>query len=109
MQAAAAPCGTVVSLASQPRVDLLYLMPLGDWSSFEAALSSLANRFIGSVRLIRTKRAMLRQFTNARVFLSETVPNIVLVRGGEVVAHAVGALPMTELKAMLQVAIKRAA
>jgi len=52
MQAAATPSRTVVSLRSRPRVDLIYLVPLCDWTAFEAAVSSMASRFIGSVRMV---------------------------------------------------------
>jgi hypothetical protein len=106
---ATAHSGIIAPIGRQPRVDLIYLLPLGDWKAFEAALLSMASRFIGRVRLIRTGRAKLGQFTSARVFLSNTVPNIIVLRGGEVVAHAVGALPMTELKAILEGTTKRAA
>jgi hypothetical protein len=85
--------GIIVPIARPPRVDLSYLLPLGDWKAFEAALLSTANRFIGRVRLIRAGRAKLGRFTSARVFLSNTVPNIIVLRGGEVVAPVVGALP----------------
>jgi hypothetical protein len=98
--------GIIVPIARPPRVDLIYLLPLGDWKAFEAALLSTANRFIGRVR---AGRAKLGRFTSARVFLSNTVPNIIVLRGGEVVAHVVGALPMTELKAILEGTIKCAA
>jgi hypothetical protein len=95
--------------ATSPRVELIYLLPLGEWETFEAELSSMARRFIGSVHLIRTSGAKLKRFTSARLFLSKTVPNVIVLRGGEVVAHALGALPMTELKAMLESAVKCAA
>jgi hypothetical protein len=94
------------ALATQPRVDLIYLPPLGDWKAFEAALSSLARRFIGRVRMVRASSARLCRFTSARLFLSATVPNIVVLRGGEVFAHTVGALPMTELKGILEEATR---
>jgi hypothetical protein len=88
---------------------LIYLLPLGDWKAFEAALLSMASRFIGRVRLIRASRAKFGRFTSARVFLSNTVPNIIALREGEVVAHAVGALPMRELKAIMEGTTKCAA
>jgi len=40
--------------------------------------------------------------SSASVFVSSTVPNILVLRDGEIVAHTVGALPMTELKGILE-------
>jgi hypothetical protein len=98
---AAAQSGVSAAVAKSPDVDLIYVPPLGDWKAFEAALSSLARRFIGRVRMVRASSARLCRFTSARLFLSTAVPNIVVLRGGEVFAHTVGALPMTELKGIL--------
>lgn len=102
----AAQSGIIAPVRRPPCVDLIYLLPLGDWKAFEAPLLSMANRFMGRVRLIRVGRTKLGRLTNARVFLSNTVPNIIVLRAGEVVAHAVGALPMAELKAILEGATK---
>jgi hypothetical protein len=100
----------IALLAARPfSVDLIYLAPLGDWSAFEAALFSMVSRFVGRVRLVRATSTQLCRLTSARVFLSKAVPNIIVLRKGEVVAHAVGALPMTELKAILTGAIQCAA
>jgi hypothetical protein len=109
MTQATAHSGIIAPIGRPPRVDLIYLLPLGDWKAFEAALLSMASRFIGRVRLIRASRAKFGRFTSARVFLSNTVPNIIALREGEVVAHAVGALPMRELKAIMEGTTKCAA
>ena len=109
MTQATAHSGIIAPGARPPRVDLIYLLPLGDWKAFEAALLSMASRFIGRVRLVRASRTELARLTSARVFLSNTVPNIIVLREGEVVAHAVGVLPMRELKAILEGATKCAA
>src|SRR5258708_34757095 len=50
---ASAHSGIIAPIGRQPRVDLIYLLPLGDWKAFEAALLSMASQFIGRVRLIR--------------------------------------------------------
>src|SRR5258708_32867051 len=89
-------------IGRQPRVDLIYLLPLGDWKAFEAALLSMASQFIGRVRLIRTGRAKLGQFTNARVFLSNTVPNFILLLGGSDVPQEDDSLPLTDIQSRLE-------
>jgi hypothetical protein len=91
------------------RVEMIYLLPLGNWTAFEASLSCMTRRFGRRVHLVRTSGARLCRFTSASVFLSKTVPNIIVLRGGELFAHAVGALPMSELKAILDGATKCAA
>jgi thioredoxin-like negative regulator of GroEL len=106
---ASAHSGVIVPVGKLPHVDLIYHPPLGDWKAFEAALISMASRFVGRIRLVRADSAKLCQLTRARVFLSKTVPNIIVLRGGEVVAHVVGALPMAELKGILEGATKCAA
>lgn len=96
-----------IALRGSPDVDLIYVFPAGDWQEFEAALRSLAARFIGRVRLIKAAPERLWRLTRAHIFLSKSVPNVVVVRCGEVVAHTVGALPMTELKAILASVTRR--
>jgi hypothetical protein len=94
---------------SVPRVDLIYLPPLGDFRQYEARLRSVADRFDGRVRFTRTRARELFRFTRELVFLSRTLPNIVVVRCGAVVAHAIGELPAAELGAILGAATRPAA
>jgi hypothetical protein len=103
---AAAQSGTSAFAESPSRVDLIYVPALGDWRAFEAALQSVAKRFFGRVRMVRASRAGLRALTSARLFLSESVPNVVVLRRGELVAQAVGVLPMMELKGILEEALR---
>ena len=91
------------------RVDLIYLPPLGDFRRYEARLCSVADRFGERIRFMKARATELSGFTRARVFLSKIVPNIVVIRCGEVVANAVGELPATELAAILGAATRRAA
>ncbi len=70
MTQATAHSGIIAPIGRPPRVDLIHLLPLGDWKAFEAALLSMASRFIGRVRLIRASRAEFGRFTSARVFLN---------------------------------------
>jgi hypothetical protein len=91
------------------RVDLIYLPPLGDFRPYEARLRSVAGRFGERVRFTRARGSELLRFTRARIFLSRTVPNVVLVRSGAVVAQAVGELPARELEAILAAATRPAA
>jgi len=99
---ATARTGNVVSFEKPPRVHVIYLLPPGDWSRFEAGLLSMARRFRGRVRVIRADRLELGRTSSARVFVSSTVPSILVLREGEIVAHTVGALPMTEVKGILE-------
>jgi hypothetical protein len=91
------------------RVDLIYLPPLGDFRRYEARLRSVAGRFGERIRFTRARARELFPFMRAQVFLSKTVPNIVVVRSGAVVAHAVGELPARELEAILAAATRPAA
>jgi hypothetical protein len=93
----------------QQPVDLIYLSPLGDFGRYETRLLALVGRFGDRIRFTRARAGELSRFTRERVFVSKTVPNIVLVRGGEIVAQAVGDLPASELEAVVQAATRRAA
>lgn len=90
-------------------VDLIYLPPLGDFRRYESRLAAVAARFGGRVRFTRARAGELSRFTRAHVFVSRTAPNVVVIRGGEIVAHSVGDLPASELEAVLRAATRRAA
>jgi hypothetical protein len=81
-----------------PQLDLVYIRPLGDFREYEQRLAGVARRFGERIRLTIARAGELSRFTRTRVFLSKAVPTIVLVRGGEVVAQAVGDLPARELE-----------
>jgi len=90
---ATAHSGILAPIGRPTGVDLIYLLPLGDWKAFEAALLSMASRFIGRVRLIRAGRAKLGRFTSARVFLSNTVPNIIVLAEARSLRTRLGPFP----------------
>jgi len=91
------------------QVDLIYVPSLGDLRRYETRLLAVVGRFRERIRFTKARAGELSRFTRERVFVSKTVPNIVLVRSGEVVAHAVGDLPATELEAVVRAAIGRGA
>ncbi len=87
------------------RVDVLYVRALGDFRQYEARLLGVVDRFRERIRFTKLRAGELFRFTRERVFLSKTVPNIVLVRRGEVLAQAVGDLPARELEQVVRSAI----
>ncbi len=87
------------------QVDLVYVRPLGDFRQYEARLLAVVGRFRERIRFTKLRAGELFRFTRERVFLSKTVPNIVLVRRGEVVAQAVGDLPARELEQVVRSAV----
>jgi hypothetical protein len=89
------------------QVDLIYVPSLGDFRRYETRLLAVVGRFREHIRFTKARAGELSRFTGEHVFVSKTVPNVVLVRRGEVVAHAVGDLPATELEAVVRAAIGR--
>jgi len=89
------------------QVDLIYVPSLGDLRRYETRLLAIVGRFRERIRFTKARAGELCRFTSEHVFVSKTVPNIVLVHCGEVVAHAVGDLPATEIEAVVRAAIGR--
>jgi hypothetical protein len=90
------------------QVDLIYVPSLGDFRRYETRLLEVVGRFGERIRFTKARALELPRFTRERVFVSKTVPNLVLVRCGEIVAHAIGDLPAMELNAVVRAAIGRA-
>jgi hypothetical protein len=86
-------------------IDLVYVRALGDFRQYEARLMTVVERFRERIRFTKLRAADLLRLTHERVFLSKSVPNIVLLRSGEVVAQAVGDLPKRELELVVRSAI----
>ncbi len=89
------------------QVDLVYVRALGDFRQYETRLLEVVARFRDRIRFIKARAGELSRFTRERVFVSKTVPNIVLLRCGEVVAQAVGDLPARELEQVVRSAAGR--
>lgn len=87
------------------QIDLLYVCPLGDFHRHEARLLEVVDRFRDRLRFTRLRASELFRFTRERVFLSKSVPNILLIRRGEVIAQAIGDLPARELELIVRSAI----
>jgi hypothetical protein len=93
----------LIGPATGPRpVHLVYVRPVGDSRHFEARLLEIVSHFGNRVRFTRARPSELSRFTRERVFLSPTVPNVVLVRDGEVVAQAVGKLPARDIEQLIR-------
>jgi hypothetical protein len=88
-------------------IEILYVRPVGDFEPFEARLHEVVRRCCEPVHLVRTSGA-LPSLGGERVFATCTVPNVVIVCGGEVIAQAVGDLPARELELLVQAAVARA-
>lgn len=94
------------------RIDVVYVRPTGDHRGFEVRLSEVAHRFGSRVTLTMGPASALARVTRERVFLSRTLPNVIVARDGEVIAEAIGDLPAREIESLLCAAIegsKRAA
>jgi hypothetical protein len=83
------------------RIELVYLCPSGEDRAFEARLARAIQRIAPQVRIAN----QLIGVTRDPVFLSPTLPNVVVVRDGEVVAQAIGELRQRELEDMLGAAL----
>jgi thioredoxin-like negative regulator of GroEL len=90
---------------ADPCIDLIYVRAFGDFRRYEARLLELVERCGGRVRFTKATAGELTRFTNDRVFSSTTVPTLVLVRDGAVVAEAVGDLPASELARVVHAAL----
>ena len=82
------------------RIELVYVCPRED-RAFEARLARAIQRIAPQVRIAN----QLLDVTRDPVFLSPTLPNVVVVRDGEVVAQAIGELGQRELEDMLGAAL----
>ena len=91
--------------AAHDAIDLVYVRPFVAATAFEARLASIASRFANRLRLVKGSAIELSRFTDEAVFTSPTVPTVVLVRRGEVIAQAVGDLPASELTRLVAGAI----
>jgi len=89
-------------------IELVYVRPFGDHRAFEVRLHDVVRRFGLRVQVTSGPASELTRITNDRVFLSSTVPNVVLVRCGEVIAQAIGDLPARELDSLLRTAVEHA-
>lgn len=92
-----------------PVVHVVYALPPGDFQPFESRLRAAIRPFGDDVRLTRTRTAELCRFTRETPFLSGTLPNLMLLSGGAIVAHAVGDLPAGELELLVAGAVRRVA
>jgi hypothetical protein len=90
------------------QLDLIYVPSLGDFRRYEARLQDVVGRFRGRIRFTKARAGELSRWTRERLFVSKAVPNLILLRCGEIVAHAVGELPAMELSAIVSAAIGRA-
>jgi hypothetical protein len=87
----------------------VYIGPSGDDRQFETRFQDVVRR-VGCVRVVHRSASAseLARLTSDTVFLSASLPNLVVVRGGEVVAQAIGDLPTREIEAVLRTAIEHA-
>ena len=88
-----------------PDIDLVYVRPLGDFRAYEARLLEVVGRFGDRVRLTQTSAGELALLTCESAFFSKTMPNVVLVRDGQIIAQALGELPANALVRIVERAI----
>jgi hypothetical protein len=89
------------------QIDVVYVRPTGDHRVFEARVSEVTSRFGSRVVLTMGPASQLTRVTRERVLLSQMLPNIVVVRDGEVIAEAIGDLPVREIESLLGPAVER--
>lgn len=90
------------------QVDLVCVCPRGDFREYETRLRGVVGRFRERIRFTKVRASELSRFTRELVFLSKTLPNIVLLRCGKVLAQAIGNLPTSELEGVVRSATGRA-
>ena len=87
------------------RIDVIYVRPLGDYRQFETRLLDVVQTFGADVHFASSHSGDLGRFERERVFVSTRLPNVVIVRDGEVVGQTIGDLPKRELELLVQRAI----
>ena len=76
-----------------------------DFSSFEARLRQVVGEVSGRARLVFASAAAARASAPAGVFVSPTLPTVVALVDGRLLAQSVGDLPLWELRALIVVAL----
>jgi hypothetical protein len=82
--------------SSGPPFEVVFVTPPG-FRGFEQRLIAVLRPFGSLLRLTRGDVSDLARFTRERVFLSASLPNVILIRAGEVLAATIGELPTNEL------------
>jgi hypothetical protein len=80
---------------------VLIVQPLAGFSRFEARLREVVRHYGERVRMTKLNPGGLYRFTRENVFLSKTVPNVLFIRGGEVIAQTYGDFSVRELRALV--------
>jgi thioredoxin-like negative regulator of GroEL len=87
-----------------PRVDLVYFRPLsGSCTALDEKLFDLAAEHRGRIRLAVKHCDGPEQLFGC--WISGTVPTVLFVRGGRVVAQMLGDLPRAEIEALLRASL----
>lgn len=91
---------TEVAAEDDGRIQLVCIRPLGPFAAFDERLTAVALRHVRAVRvsIFRTWDFAARHDLG---FVSPTLPTVIIVRDGEVVAKAIGDVPQRELEEML--------
>jgi thioredoxin-like negative regulator of GroEL len=107
MLAASTPVEAAAPQSATARIDLLYYRPAAarDCAAFEARLRALVAELAGRARLVIAARAA--RAVPAGVYLSPSVPTLVVIADGRLLAQAVGELPRRELRALIEGALGR--
>ena len=85
--------------------EVLYVTSRG-FRGFEQRLLEVLRPFGSLIRLTHACAGELARFTGDRTFLSTTLPNVVLIKAGEIVAATIGELPSRELVLLLSRALR---
>jgi hypothetical protein len=101
------PQMSVSAIAEPTRdtVELLYYRPLGPFHDYEIRLARIAHHYADRVRLTKLRVADLARLGRTGAFISPTRPTMALVRGGAVVAQAIGDLSSREIDLLVRGAV----
>ena len=80
------------------RVHLICIRPTGPYKAFDERLTSLAIRLVRMLRVTILRPWECADHHDWMGFVSGTVPTVLVVRGGEIVAKSVGDLPVLDLE-----------
>lgn len=82
------------------RIDIVYVKPVGNHRVFESRFHDVVKRYDSFVHVL-VGAGELALLTREAVFVSNTQPNVVVIRDGEVVAHGIGELSMREIERLI--------
>lgn len=88
---------------ARPRSQVLYCRPPGTFTAHDALVAQLCEENDGTLDVVTLKPREAAH--RLRTWVSATQPTLVVIRNGDVIAIAVGALPRVELARLIHRAL----